>query len=321
MFNLRLILTLLNIDGLGRKTINKILKYELPRNLEATSILSFLDNCRIDTKRIPQVNIKHIIEAKNKCEEIIEKCKIENIKIITILDNTFPQKLRIIDDNPILIYYKGNLECINNNKSMAIIGTRTPTAYGEKIAYEYSKILSKKGFVIVSGLALGCDTFAHKGCLEIKGQTVAVMPCGVDIVYPKSNIRLYESILNNNGCIISEYAPNQHPYKNQFVERDRLESALSEGVIVVETSLNSGTMHTVNFAINQNKLLACHVPKEIYKYKDSVRGNLQLLKNKKTYPLHNLISLNEFVLEVEEKMKFINDNTPKEEYRQITFLI
>ena len=321
MFNVRLVLTLLNINGLGRKTINKILKYELPTNLEATTILHFLNKCKFNIKKNVQINMENIIEAKNKCEEIIKQCETSNIKIISILDDTFPKKLKVIDDNPILIYYKGDLECINNNKSIAIIGTRTPTIEGEKIAYEYSKILSKKGFVIVSGLALGCDTFAHRGCLHMNNQTVAVMPCGLNIIYPRSNKTLYESIINNNGCVISEYAPNQEPYKNQFIERDRLESALSTGVIVVETSINSGTMHTVNFTIKQNKLLACYVPDEKYKYKNSLEGNFQLLKNKKVYPLHNIKALNEFVLMIEEKMKFENVNRPKEEYCQMTFMI
>ena len=101
----------------------------------------------------------------------------------------------------------------------------------------------------------------------------------------------------------------------------RLESALSTGVIVVETSINSGTMHTVNFTIKQNKLLACYVPDEKYKYKNSLEGNFQLLKNKKVYPLHNIKALNEFVLMIEEKMKFENVNDAKEEYYQMTFMI
>ncbi|WP_455540020.1 DNA-processing protein DprA [Terrisporobacter sp.] len=321
MFNVRLILTLLNIDRLGRKTINKILKYELPTNLDESAILNYLNECRAFIKRMPKVDLEHIVKAKVKCEEILKECEAKNIKIISILDKDFPERLKIIDDNPVLVYYKGNLECISDNRAVAIIGTRVPTIQGEKIAYNYSKILSQNNFVIVSGLALGCDTFAHIGTLHMNGKTVAVMPCGLDIIYPKSNKKLYESIINNDGCVISEYAPNVEPYKNQFIERDRLQSALSIGVVVIETSVNGGTMHTANFAIKQNKLVACYIPKENLKYKSSLEGNFDLLKNKIVYPIYDIKSLNNFILKIEEKMKFINENLQVKEYYQMKFTL
>ena len=116
------------------------------------------------------------------------------VKIITILDKEFPLRLKIINQNPVLIYYKGHLSCLNKNKSIALIGTRVPTYYGEKVSYKLGKILSQNGFVVISGLALGCDTFAHRGCLDAKGNTIAVMPCGLDIVYPYQNKELYKKM-------------------------------------------------------------------------------------------------------------------------------
>lgn len=312
MFNVKFILILLNINGIGNRTINNLIKCQLPCSLESISILNFLDSCRSDIKRIPKVTLDQIIDAKNKCENIILKCQNENINIISILDDKFPKKLKIINNNPVIIYYKGNIDCINNNKSMAVIGSRGPTMEGINIAYKLGKYLSKRGFIVVSGLALGCDTFVHEGCLSSKGQTVAVMPCGLDIIYPKTNEKLFKNIIHNEGCIISEYAPNQKTYKNQFIERDRLQSALSAGIIVVEASINSGSMYTVNFALKQNKIVGCctHTQK-----------NMHLLKNKNIYNIQDEKSLESFILNVEAKINDINKKAKYEEYTQITFTV
>ena len=272
-------------------------------------------------KKINSINMKSIYDAKVKCENILKKCEKEDIKIISILDDDFPEKLKNIKDNPLLIYYKGNIDCIKNNQSICLIGRRKISQKGKEITEKIGQLLVENNFIIISGLALGCDTYAHMSAIKNKGKTVAVMPCGLDIIYPLTNKDLFCDILKNKGCIVSEYAPGTKPYKHQFIERDRLESALSTGVIVVETSINRGTMHTVNFTIKQNKLLACYVPEEKYKYKNSLEGNFQLLKNKKVYPLHNIKALNEFVLMIEEKMKFENVNDAKEEYYQMTFMI
>lgn len=320
MFNTRLILTLLNIKGIGRAIVNNLIKYKLPDDLDEISILNFLQESKYKVKRLPKVPIEDIIAAKNKCENIILKCKEENIKIITILDKEFPLRLKIINQNPVLIYYKGHLSCLNKNKSIALIGTRVPTSHGQKVSYKLGKILSQKGFVVISGLALGCDTFAHRGCLDAKGNTIAVMPCGLNIVYPYQNKELYKKIIDNGGCIISEYAPNQNVSKNQFVERDRLQSALSCGVIVVESTINSGTMHTVNFAINQNKIIGCYKPSEKYNKEKSVEGNLYLLKNKSIHPISNLELLNKFILKLEEELAY-EDFMFIEESTQLKFII
>ena len=157
-------------------------------------------------------------------------------------------------------------------------------------------------------MALGCDTYAHMSAIKNKGKTVAVMPCGLDIIYPLTNKDLFCDILKNKGCIVSEYAPGTKPYKHQFIERDRLESALSQALIVIETTMTGGSMHTVNFALNQHRLVAC--------CKNEI--NNHLIENKNIYSIYNKKSLYDFLNIVKSK---IDKNYIEKEFRQLTFII
>ena len=300
MFNVILILTLLNIKGIGRKTANNLIKSNLPQDLDCSSIRNFLIENKYKIKRTSVVEMKEIIDAKRKCEKIIKICKEEHINIISILDEEFPRKLKIIDDNPILFYYKGDFQCIKNNKSIALIGSRKPTQESQLVAYNIGEFLVKNNFIIIGGLALGCDTYGHQSAVNHNEKTVAVMPCGLNEIYPKENLKLAEDILHNGGCIISEYPPNSTVYKNQFIERDRLQSALSSGLIVVETTSKGGTMHTVNFALKQNKLIGCC----------KCETNNHLLKNNKIHSICDEKSLEEFLNLVNKKRKEIYIQIP-----------
>jgi DNA processing protein len=142
---------------------------------------------------------------------------------------------------------------------VALVGTRRPS-YGARVAYEFGAESALCGFVVISGLALGCDSAAHRGCLSVAGTTVAVLPCGVERVAPASNSQLGESILNSGGCFVSQYPPGTPPRPFRFVERNRVIAALSQAVIVIECEERSGTLHTARFALEQNKPLACYVP-------------------------------------------------------------
>lgn len=145
-----------------------------------------------------------------------------------------------------------------NAPAVALVGTRHP-AYGSRIAFEFAAESALCGFVVVSGLALGCDSAAHRGCLSAGGTTVAVLPCGVDRVAPVSNIALGAAILNSGGCFVSQYPPGTPPRNFRFVERNRVIAALAQAVIVIECEERSGTMHTARFALEQHKPLACYV--------------------------------------------------------------
>ena len=137
--------------------------------------------------------------------------------------------------------------------SIAIVGSRSATSYGKRISYSISDELSKRGVTIVSGLASGIDTCAHEGAYKNIGKTIAVLGCGVDIIYPKENEDLYKNILKNGGLIVSEFPLGTKPEKINFPKRNRIISGISDGVVVVEAKKRSGALITADFALEQNK--------------------------------------------------------------------
>jgi DNA processing protein len=178
----------------------------------------------------------------------------------------FPQRLRGIKTPPKEIFYKGDITLIDNNRNIAVIGSRQISDKGISLAVGTGRALARKGITVVNGLALGCDTYALKGALSVGGKCIAVMPCSLDQIVPKSNYRLAKTILENGGLLISEYPTGTKLEKYMYVERDRLQSTLSDGIIVIEATLGSGTMHTVRAAQRQGKPIACWKNAEISKY-------------------------------------------------------
>lgn len=178
--------------------------------------------------------------------------KENNIDIISINDKEYPVSLKEIYSPPLNLYIRGNKK-IFNEKSIAIVGCRDASKYGIKVAEEFAFNLSKKGFNIVSGLARGIDSFAHMGAIKANKKTIAVLGNGLDTVYPKENIKLAEDILNCGGAIISEFSLGTPPEKRNFPARNRIISGISKGVLVVEAKEKSGTMITVDFALEQGR--------------------------------------------------------------------
>ncbi|MBO5141592.1 MAG: DNA-processing protein DprA [Clostridia bacterium] len=180
--------------------------------------------------------------------------KNNNIYMLNIVDNEYPEKLRNIYDPPITLFLKGNKELINKTKNIAVIGCRNATAYGLKISEEIAYKLALNDVIVVSGMAKGIDGMAHRGALKsLCASTIAVLGSGVDYPYPTENIEIYKEILKNNGLIISEYIVGTRPKAQNFPKRNRIISALSDGVLVVEAKKKSGTMITVDFALEQGK--------------------------------------------------------------------
>ena len=196
-----------------------------------------------------------------------------NIDIISINEEKYPKILKEIYDPPISLYVKGNTEILNN-KSIAIVGCRDATEYGKKAAKYFSYNLSKKGINIVSGLARGIDSYAHIGNICARdeekqvadklrinmqeyncqyGKTIAVVGNGLDIVYPNENKYLYDKIIETGGAVISEYPLGTKPDKMNFPARNRIVSGISNGIIVIEAKEKSGTLITVDFALEQGR--------------------------------------------------------------------
>ena len=178
--------------------------------------------------------------------------KKNNIKVISINDKEYPESLKRIYDPPIVLYANGNLNLLNN-KSIAIVGCRLCSVYGKIITKKLAYNLSEKNITIISGMARGIDTYAHIGALEAKGRTIAVLGSGIDVIYPKENERLYYEIIRNNGLILSEYIVGTKPIPMNFPRRNRIISALANGVLVTEAKIRSGSFITVDFALEQGK--------------------------------------------------------------------
>ncbi|MBQ2900561.1 MAG: DNA-protecting protein DprA [Agathobacter sp.] len=214
-----------------------------------------------------------------------------NILTCASTDAKFPKKLNMIADPPERIYYKGDIEIINRSKCVAIVGSRNCSQEGLKLAYQTAEIAVNKGFVVVNGLALGCDVEALKGALDQKGKCVAVMPCGLEQIQPKSNQYIADAILEKGGCIISEYAEETPLQKYNYVKRDRIQSGISDSVIIIEAQEKSGTMHTADFATRQGKRLACYAA-ALMKYSS---GNKYLEEAKKVQALQSVKDAEKFL--------------------------
>lgn len=192
---------------------------------------------------------------KNKLDKYEKYMENKNIKLFSFKDNRYPGKLKNINDKPAYIYLRGN-EKILDEDNVAIVGSRDATEYGKFIARKFAKEISDRNINIVSGLALGIDKYAHLGSLDSKiGKTIAVLGTGVadEDIYPYENSKVFERILENGGSIISEYIIGTKPLKYNFPARNRIISGLSDKIIVVEAKEKSGSLITVNYALEQGK--------------------------------------------------------------------
>ncbi|MBF0547383.1 MAG: DNA-protecting protein DprA [Candidatus Riflebacteria bacterium] len=196
-------------------------------------------------ERFPQ----ELSNARPICDpEMLDK---KGIRIITFNDPEFPPSLREIPDAPIVLFAIGKI-IPDHRPHIAIVGARNGSQQGFDIAREFAYELAKAGFVIVSGLALGIDTFSHKGALEANSRTIAVLGCGVDVVYPTSNRKIRDSI-EQTGMIVSEFPPETPPKPWHFPIRNRIISGMSVGILVVEASARSGSLITARLGIEQDR--------------------------------------------------------------------
>ena len=272
------------IRNLGPKRKLKLL--ELYQNPEKIYKLPKEELLKIEG--IGEETAKNIILSKNEklLDYHIKYMKENNIDIIHIYEESYPQILKKIYDPPISLYIKGNKKMLNN-KNVGIVGCRECTDYGKKAAKYFAYNLAKENINIVSGLAKGVDSFAHLGCLSTYkenqncrknnnrcgkqnsnyerndnncgkqkqncGKTIAVVGNGLDMIYPKENIELANEIIKSGGAIISEYPCGTKPDKMNFPARNRIISGISSGIIVVEAKEKSGTLITVDFALEQGR--------------------------------------------------------------------
>lgn len=172
--------------------------------------------------------------------------------------DNYPHFLLASMNVPPILYYQGDINILGQQKILAIVGGRDISDKGKVLSYNAGKKAAMNSFVVVNGLAIGCDCAALKGALENGGKCVAILPCGLDQIVLRCNYYIADMILKTGGCLISEYPEGIRPSRYSYIEHDRLQSGVSKGVLVIETRKSGGTMHTVNFAKKQKKKLACY---------------------------------------------------------------
>ncbi len=176
------------------------------------------------------------------------------IQVINFNDKMYPEKLRKLKNPPLKLYAVGNIDLLKK-PSLAIVGTRNITEYGKKNCKNFAQKIVQNDIPIVSGMAIGTDTIAHKTVLEFGGETIAVLAGGFEHIFPKENLPLFEQIVLQNGLVITEYPPNDDVKSERFLERNRIVSGLSEGVLVIEAAHRSGTSVTAKHAYSQGKIV------------------------------------------------------------------
>lgn len=207
-----------------------------------------------DTKEIEEI-IKNITDEKIKCtiDKYIERMENMKIDVVSCDDTYYPTNLKQIYDFPICLYYKGNINLLNNTVKIAMVGSREYSDYGKTVAENFAYKLSKEDITIVSGGARGIDSFSHLGAIKAGGKTIAVLGNGLNYIYPPENKQLQENIIENNGLLVSEYIIGTKPSKYTFPERNRIISGISDGVLIVEAKQKSGALITADFALEQGK--------------------------------------------------------------------
>lgn len=235
--------------GIGPKTILRAVE----QIGSAARVLS-LPLTKLESLRMPAGAMQEILDGRSRAAaELEHKRTLDGGgNYITPIDPDYPPRLMEIFDPPAVLWYRGDAALLRR-PGMAIVGTRHPTPYGSGIAQMLSRDLAMRGMLILSGMARGIDTYAHKGALEAGGKTVAVWGTGIDVIYPKENKRLAELILEGGGTILSEYPMGTFPAPQNFPVRNRILSGMSVGVLVVEASENSGTRITARCAVEQNR--------------------------------------------------------------------
>jgi DNA protecting protein DprA len=246
------------------------LMYEaLTKFSEREQILGFcVDRMALSTK-----DLNSLVE---KTKIGLQKLRYHRIKAVSIFDDNYPKKLKLIKDAPPVLYIKGEFI---ESKTAAVVGSRDISIFANSNTENIVNWLNHDKYSIVSGLAEGIDTIAHSYALKNNQYTIAVLPNSLDSIYPITNYELAINILNSGGCLISESMFGINRGKKSFVQRNRIQSALSDIVIPVEMGTNSGTMHTINFAKRYDKQVLVHKMKDEWSNLEQYSGIQTLLTN------------------------------------------
>lgn len=247
------ILSLQTIQGVGNKSLISLIEFCRASEIDSLSDLALRDLSRVPTlKRVLAALQRFFAEGRHirtriQCEADLRQWESQGISFVEFGSPRYPRQLVDLNDPPAILVCRGNLELLSSPLAVAVVGTRENTRVGEAIAQRTVEHFARKGFCIISGLALGIDAIAHRAALENQGSTIAVV---VDVinVSPSSNRDLASRILQGNGLLVSENLPGTKIVPALFAKRGRIQSGLSLAVFAIETSVDGGTMHAVNAA-------------------------------------------------------------------------
>ncbi|WP_232697020.1 DNA-processing protein DprA [Brevibacillus daliensis] len=254
--------SLVKIPGIGRKSIWKI--YEQFGSFETPFKHGRIEWATEKKSRVIPIDEEQVWNDKQEAEE-------RGVSFFTLWDDVYPSYLREIPDPPLLLFYKGNLSCLQN-PSISVVGSRIPSTYGKNACQVLTGKLASMGMTIVSGFAKGIDTEAHRAALKTEGSTIGVFGSGLDQIYPAENRLLYSHI-QENGLLLSEYVPSTLPRPGFFPERNRIISGLSWATLVIEAAIKSGSLITAQFALEQGRDVFA-VPGSIFSIKSEGTNNL-----------------------------------------------
>ena len=256
------LLAIKSFEGIGTVKLLKIGNYVEDKNIAISSpsdLVPILDDLKIKVKK-EKVTTEMLQKALGVARRTIEYNLQAGIGITTYYDEDYPSILRdtINEDGklapPMVLYYKGDLS-ITRMPGLAVIGTREITDFGKKAGSYLTQEFSRRGFCIVSGLAIGCDTVGHRGALDVGGKTIAFLAHGLDTVYPPENEGLAQQIVDNGGLLLSEYPVGMGVNRYNLVARDRLQASMSLATLVIQTGVQGGTMHAANTTLQYPKPL------------------------------------------------------------------
>ena len=239
---------LCSIPGVGRVTFRKLAHHFGSPERALAASQDELGNAGLSERMIAAIVS---FSWREHAEKELEKARDAGVRIVTADDTAYPPALRNTPDPPLFLYIKGSLRY---EDGVAIVGTRKPTHYGLTVTHRIAYELAAAGLTIVSGLARGIDTQAHRGALAAKGRTIAVLGCGIDIVYPPENSDLLERI-SGNGAVVTENPFGTKPEAGYFPARNRIISGLSHGTVIVEATEDSGSLITANYTLEQGRKL------------------------------------------------------------------
>ena len=247
-------------------------------------------------------NASDFEDAIGACWDQLELAANDGQSIITCLDTEYPVKLKELSDPPLVVYYRGNKALLHETlPAIAVVGSRKASDYGLRVAWRFGEALAEAGATVVSGLAIGCDERAPEGCLAKDGATIAVLPSSLDKVVPEQNAGLADRIVVGQGLLVSERPPLTMVDKSAFVRRNRIQAALADKLIIVETAVDGGTMRTVGFAKKLEKPIGAYSFPEKYRTA-SCKGNDVLIQEGTAIPLHDTGSIEAFLNTAELKL-------------------